>query len=91
MKRIKENPFAKEDYELPNKWAKEMAFERGVDAQLDACEKEHAAKMRELFEEIKRLSLLLVRFDKIGMDTQSYTEVPLIDTVEWQAIRKEYL
>ncbi len=36
MKRISVNPYAQDNYTPPHKEAKEMAFEAGVDAQLEA-------------------------------------------------------
>ena len=45
-------------------------------------------KLKGIKEKIKSLPLMLVRFDKIGMDTQSSTEVPFNETGEYEAIWK---
>ena len=66
----------------------DQAIRATTDAVESTCEALHQKEIRGIFEEIDKLSLLLLRFDSDG---QSYTEIQLSHTSEWQVMKSKYI
>lgn len=93
MKRIIVNPYIKGNSlgNVANSEAKEMAYEFGLSAQLESCEKEHQKVVREIFEYFYGIAPHLLELDK---PLDPYREMICgvkIKQKSWQEFKSKYL